>query len=165
MVSLMSSILCCSATGAYQQLSLISTPRVMLGNRVGSLLIASIVLKDTSTLWMPYISLMSPQTRAPLLDLFCLGWWCRGSSMPMMRSPFTRRDIRSSLADGVTRLSTMKVHNSRADTHACITSLVTDFVFFRHHPCHLQTKNLLNIWITLKHFRTYHSIVKIQAQI
>lgn len=37
MASLMNSRLCCRATGAYQQESRISTPSVMLGNKLGSL--------------------------------------------------------------------------------------------------------------------------------
>lgn len=96
--SLMSSIVCWRATGAYQHESLISAPRVMFGSRSGSLFILSSVWNVTSVLWMPYISLMSPHSRKCWVvpDFFC-GWWWIEYSAPMMKSPRYSADVRSCL--------------------------------------------------------------------
>lgn len=51
--SLINSIVCWSATGAYQQESRISIPSVMFGRSSVLLLISSIVLNVTSDLWIP----------------------------------------------------------------------------------------------------------------
>ncbi|KAG7229105.1 hypothetical protein INR49_013047 [Caranx melampygus] len=58
--SLMNSMLCSRATEECQQESLISQPRVMLGNRFGSELIRSKAWNMASTLWIPYCSRTSP---------------------------------------------------------------------------------------------------------
>lgn len=95
--SLMSSIVCWRATGAYQQESLISAPKVTLGNNFGSLLILSRVWNVTSALWIPYISLTCPHSRT-WADFFW-GWWWMEYRAPTMKSPLYRAEVRWTTLD------------------------------------------------------------------
>lgn len=94
--SLISSRVCWRATGAYQQESLISAPRVIFGNSFGSLFIRSNIWNVTSVLWIPYTSLISPHSRKwGVPDFFWRGWWWMEYSAPIMKSPRYNADVLS----------------------------------------------------------------------